>query len=849
MLNEDIIVQRSIMPFRRDFETLRLQDCKTPREMINKLVPFNFVDCKLIVTVDNEILPPDSWDSYELKKGQLVGLNYIPTGGGGGKNTLMLVGVIAAAIAVPALAGMAATAVGNAAVGAGIGGFTGLAAGAYALTYGAVMIGGSMLLSMASSSLMSVPKQNAGSGQRESTSQYVEGAQNSINKYGIVPIVLGTNRMFPPQAALPFTESSDNNQYCRQLFTYGYGKVQLSDRRLGETSIDDFDEVEMDDRLDADLNQGTKLYTNDVYQENLSLKITKEDSPFVRTTQQNCNEAEIDITFQGLCYINDSGGRDNRTVEFEIQYALSGTEDWTVGVEGLNVTESQTLTVDLSNTYEAPKHKVMGVGVGARRKHVSTPGYQINTFIVLNVEDGTVSTVTTRSDADSVVYPSLTSNMVILGYIDGHSLAYVDRRSYLTDSYISSADDFPVTISGSGASTQVTVGAGTIVGGVSTLTVTDATQQSLRKVKRIVFPSRGQYDIKITRLTDDSEDTRLVNDSYWTALRSITYQDPVKFADISGTAIRIKATDQLNGNISSYNAIVSALIKSYNRETDTWEDDKPSSNPADIFRYVLQSPAFAKHDEITDDRIDLAKLKEWWIYCDEIGLTFDRIIDYDTSIDDVLNDVCAAGVATLSKVNNIYSVIIDNERPYIKGLVTPRNSWDYKGSINYPDLPHALRVEFRNPDVGYETDERIVYMDGYDESNATLYERLQFESCTDENLAYWYGRRYFATALLQPETHSFKMDFEHLTFQRGDRIKFINDGIEAVADGGFAESGYSSASILGQEYEKGDRMAIQIYFTQEKVEDDKSRLLTNDLDINELISKWQYILATKRLGY
>ena len=34
-------------------------------------------------------------------------------------------------------------------------------------------------------------------------------------------------------------------------------------------------------------------------------------------------------------------------------------------------------------------------------------------------------------------------------------------------------------------------------------------------------------------------------------------------------------------------------------------------------------------------------------------------IDYEASVDDILNDICAAGVATLSKVNNIYSVIID----------------------------------------------------------------------------------------------------------------------------------------------------------------------------------------------
>ena len=170
----------------------------------------------------------------------------------------------------------------------------------------------------------------------------------------------------------------------------------------------------------------------------------------------------------------------------------------------------------------------------------------------------------------------------------------------------------------------------------------------MRKVKRIVFPVAGQYDIRIRRLTNDSTDDKLRNDSYLTALRSISYTNPVRFADISGTAMRIKATDQLNGTVSSYNCIVTTLLKSYDKDSDTWIENVPSSNPADLFRYVLQSPAFAKHEDITDDKIDLEKLAEWSKYCEQEGLTYNRIIDYETSIDDVLNDICAAGVATLS---------------------------------------------------------------------------------------------------------------------------------------------------------------------------------------------------------
>lgn len=757
MLNDDIIVQKSLMPFKQDFETLHLENCKTIGEIVDKTIPFNFEGARLVVTLNNKVVESGEWNK-PLKKGEIVGLNFIPTGGGdGGKNTFVQIVTIVAVMALTCYTGGAFTAA--------------MEAGAYyeAAGWAGVQIAGSMIIAMGAQALMSVPKQSRSTSEKESQSQFVEGASNAINKYGIIPVNLGTNRMFPPQAALPYTETSGNNQYARQLFTFGYGKLLVTDEKIGEAKLEEFTEIETNKRLNGNLNQGVDLYANDVYQESLNIKVTKKEGYIIRTTQKDCNECEIDITFQGLAYFNDSGGKDATTVEFEIQFAPTGTEKWSIGVAGFTVSNPQVLNLNLENTFYHAK----------RSKHNA----RTNTFIILNTNTGHIHYEQVFGQIRyGVAWPKISNDDVVLGYILGQSgsgpLSYVDNRQNLVGTYIGSINDFVVNVDFSNyKNVVVNVGTGEIKGVSSNLKVTDATSQTLRKVKRINFPSSGQYDIRIRRITADSTDDKLRNDSYWTAIRSITYQNPVRFKDISGVAMRIKATDQLNGTVNSYNAVVTTLMKSYNPDTGEWEDDKATSNPADIYRYVLQSPAFAKHADITDDKIDLEKLAEWWVYCDELGLTYDRVIDYDTSVDDVLNDICAAGVATLSKVNNVFSVIIDNERPIIKGLVTPRNSWDYSGNINYPEIPHALRIEFRNEEVGYETDERIVYNDGYDESNATLYERLQFESCTDADLAYWYGRRYFATALLQPETHTFKMDFENLTFNRGDRINLVNDVI------------------------------------------------------------------------
>ena len=762
MKNDKTIVQYSSLPFDRTFKTLELEKCKTIREIVNKTVPFNFQDCDLIVTLGDRIADESEWDK-PLKKGEIVGLRFVPRGGsGGGKQILTMVvvavlAVVTAGAAAAAYGAVAATSIGAASIG-------GISI-AGALAYVGVVAIGAGLMTLAQNALMSTPEQSRSiPNQSEAAKNFVSSSSNEIRKYGVIPINLGVNRMYAYQAALPYVETSNNENYCRQMFTYGYGKVRIAERKFGETKIENFSEVQFEDKLDANLNEGVELYANDVYEESLNINLKKETGDILRTTQPDTNEAEIDVTFQGLIYmVGQEGGKYSglrlpETVEFEVQFAPVGTENWSTGVNGLDV-EAQSITSDIS------------LGIWYWDTH---PTYFINRdyYLFLNIWTGEIS-IQAQDAVDYIVsIPNKGKEWVCLGYFRNQN--FVDLRSRLVGTHITSLEDFKVTYNASDPKQAViNVSSGKILGSITTQKVTASTSQTLRKTFKFRFPKAGQYDIRIKRLTADSTLDNRLNTSYLTAIRSISYQNPVRFKNISGSALKVRATDQLNGTIDSYNCIVTTLLKGYNPETSAWEDDVVSSNPADIFRYVLQSPAFAK--ALPDDRIDIEKLEEWWVYCNENKLTFNRIIDYDTSIDDVINDICAAGFATPSKVNNIYSVIIDNERPIVKGLVTPRNSWDYQGSINYPELPHAFRVEFRNAEYGYETDERIVYRDGYNANNAELFERLQFPSCTNADLAYLYGRRYLASALLQYETHTFKMDFENMTFNRGDRITLVND--------------------------------------------------------------------------
>ena len=47
---------------------------------------------------------------------------------------------------------------------------------------------------------------------------------------------------------------------------------------------------------------------------------------------------------------------------------------------------------------------------------------------------------------------------------------------------------------------------------------------------------------------------RIFDKVYWTALRTIRKEDPIKIAGLAKVALRIKATDQLNGVVDQFNA-------------------------------------------------------------------------------------------------------------------------------------------------------------------------------------------------------------------------------------------------------------------------------------------------------
>jgi hypothetical protein len=294
------------------------------------------------------------------------------------------------------------------------------------------------------------------------------------------------------------------------------------------------------------------------------------------------------------------------------------------------------------------------------------------------------------------------------------------------------------------------------------------------------FPvTRGQYDVAVRRVTADSSNLRTTDLASWTALRTFTYRAPIARDGVCLTALRLLGTDQLSGYVDQLSGLVKQKIPDYDADTGTWIK-RTTSNPASLFRFVLQSEF--NPTPVGDERVMVSVLEDWHGFCAENDLAYNAVIDFGTNVDDVLQEIAAAGRASVHRPDGRYGVVIDRPQDFSEALlVTPRNSFGYEYERVYPDVPHALIVEFLNEDKDYARDQRIVYADGYNKdgsdglSPATRFERTELPGITDPDLVWKFGRWRLAEMQLRPDTHSFSQDIERLVINRGNPVEFGHD--------------------------------------------------------------------------
>jgi hypothetical protein len=281
------------------------------------------------VFINGTPVPRKDWSRTYLRQGDYVSVAAPLAGGGGGgggKNPMRMI----LSIAVIAVAAAATWWVG------GAGGWSfgilptlHLGAVAGAVAGGLVLMGGMLLVNALCP--VSTPKL---SGAKDSEAAQkiwsIDGAQNKTDPYGPVPTVLGRVRFAPRFASQSYSVLSGNDQYVRYLFVASTGDCTVSNPRLGDTNLWNYQGAEW--RVHRNWSGGEALtwFGSAATSESFSLAMKNSVGWQTRTTARDCTHAQLILIFDnGLKHIDSEGNGSAVSVDVECRYRAVGSSDWT----------------------------------------------------------------------------------------------------------------------------------------------------------------------------------------------------------------------------------------------------------------------------------------------------------------------------------------------------------------------------------------------------------------------------------------------------------------------------------------------------------------------------------------
>jgi hypothetical protein len=314
--------------------------------------------------------------------------------------------------------------------------------------------------------------------------------------------------------------------------------------------------------------------------------------------------------------------------------------------------------------------------------------------------------------------------------------------------------------------------------------INNTSRAPVRLGRRWKLAATGQYDIRVTRTStyiNKTDGNSWYADAVWTSFRSIKRNvKPFDVPNVLVMAMRIRANDQLGGRLDRVSIEATRILPVWNTTVSphAWVNTA-TRNPA--WAYVDVLTGNATRNPLAKSKIDVDAIKAWADWCDTETLYCDTVIDAAGTVFDRARDVASAGLGSWhvgddGSVSIVRDVVSDSRL-----LVSPRNSAEFGHEYDYPTIPHALRVQFVDPDR-WEPTERLVYADGYDPATSphttpTRYEQLPLFGVTDADQAWKMGRYHLAQLTLRPERYQWSQDIAHLVYSRGDCVDLHHDVI------------------------------------------------------------------------
>lgn len=528
--------------------------------------------------------------------------------------------------------------------------------GVYIASAGVAALGLGAIASYLVTSLIPLPQQPRQPGNPEDRYD-LRGWRNEATPGDPVPLPMGKIRTAPVFAAQPYTEIVGGQQYVRAAFLLGYGQLDISDIRIGDTAIDDYTDVTYETREGTDSDDPLDLTPRQVIEDSQNIQLRRPpatdsagnptggdvESPIVLHTASNATQASLVFHFpSGLFYIKDNG-------DIQVQY----------------------------------------VSVRIRQRQTG----------------GSWSTVET-----------------------------------------------------------IDFGA--------------ATREAFFRQYTWELPSRGRWEIEVTRLTGDDYRPNTSRDIYLRALQSIRPEYPIALSKpLALIAVRIRASFQLNGTLDTVNALVQRYVPDW--DGSSWTSGL-TRNPASLYVYALQGNHAAY--PVADAGIDWETIQDWHDYCATNGLKYDRGRFGSMGLAELLRDIARAGHAAPRHDGQKWSVVIDRAQEAV-AHITPRDSRNFRATRTYIRPPDGLRARFRDEDNDYEDATRTIAWPGHT-GDIDLVEEIPMPGKTDPAEVATELYRTAQETILRRDTFQVEQDGAARTVTRGDTVMLTHHALSDVQRSG-----------------------------------------------------------------
>ncbi len=634
--------------------------------------------------------------------------------------------------------------------------------GAYAGYIGAgALIAGSMLVNAIapppSKDLPSMDLLNTG------RSQVYSWNPQTVQEQGIVvPRIYGLNKVYG-NIIVAFIDAVDAHYYASVLICLGYGPLnKIYDYKINNQLIQDANYsttgIEVIVRKGL-LNQDVVSRFNNTKIEFVQANGLLQYGQYFQFTTENNDfdglEIELNVP-RGLYFINGQGAFESYTVPITVEIKRQGDSNWT---------HLATEYVEVDVTFTE----------GSRWSR----GYW---------------QLSKTHDEDDV------TRVKVWHELEEGSTNYADHLEgdviYNSDGYITSIWRW------------MSLGSKYVTQQLNQCSLIGSSNQLITKTFLLPDLTRGYYDIRITRLTANVNDTRYGDAIYCSKITEVYYDD-FRYPRMALVGIKSLATEEISGSLQFSCLVEGLLVRVYNSVTGIWSVIY-SNNPAWVCYDILTQPVFNddysvnRYDGYNPTSIDYLKFSEWADWCDtlvaggEKRITFNGVFDSQFDTWTAAWKVAETGRAALVWNGTTITVIVDKATTETQLFTIGNIGIDsFKESfLSDDERAGEIEVDFINSERDYERDKYTLVSSAINKPNNKT--TIQLMGITKTSEAWRAAKFKLLCNQYLTRTIEFNVDVDAIACTVGDVIR-VGHSVPQWGYGGRIVSATSTTVTLDQE--------------------------------------------------